>query len=200
MPIMWHLLRLQTPLLRKLCRPEMTTGKQGRFPGEGGIGELNLTTSQEACLMSIGSEDRRTAMNDYFEVELPSLDETRLAKFPVMPTRDVEDILSAQVPLSDTSARETEKIGSLSVDKELRLSRGAEASNPIKRPFLIHSRRRSIMFEESPRNCKTPTSSRVTFGIGNEKTPVANRDIFGEASCSRPQTGNELARTDVRLR
>ena len=85
---------------------EKRSGKPGRVCDEGENEKLNLDTSQKACLLSSGSEDRATEMNDYFRDKLRSLDESRLAEVDVMARRDVEDNLAAPVKLPDTSEGE----------------------------------------------------------------------------------------------
>ena len=81
------------------------TDEHWRVCGEGENEELNPTTSPEACLLSCGSKNWGSKMNDCFEDELQSLDEIRIAELALMSTRDVEDILGARVSLLDTSCR-----------------------------------------------------------------------------------------------
>ena len=158
-----------------------------------------LCTAQDVCLLSNGSEDRGSDMNDYFEDRLRSMDESRLADLVVISTIHVEDIMEARVPLPDTTTEEPSKLCSLFIDEQLRehLTGEAETSTQVKSHFVFYSEKNSRMLEESPQRHKTRTSSRVTFEIGDEETTVAKRVVIREDLCSRSQTEIERTGTDI---
>ena len=115
-----------------------------------------------------------------------------------MSTTDVEYILGARIPLSDTSLSEPERTGSQITDEELRgrASGGAETSTPINCRFPIYSKRKSSMFWESSGKCQAPASTQVIFDIGEERAPDAQRAVGGML-CSRPETAIRRNSTDI---
>ena len=99
-----------------------------------------------------GSENRAVDMNDSFVDKLWSLDKSRRGQFAVISTRNVENILGAQVPLPDNSVEELERSGVHVIDEEWRecLSGGGESSTLLKIHVPNYSKRKSSILEETP--------------------------------------------------
>ena len=187
---------------------EKPTGETKRVCDEGRMEGLNPTTPQKKCLLFSANEVRVSNMNDYFEDRLRSFDENRLAELaitpsphkrcegqPGSPSRVTRHICGGAWEIWFTCywriIARTFELWSRNID-----------SNNESCPCM--QQEDSNMLEECPRLCAAITCSRITFEVGDEKTPVAKCVSVSEGWSHRSQnefdwTGNALDNSEIEI-